>query len=85
MKMTTNAKVTVLAVEKKEASGNYVESYKIAVMQGSEVGSFSCTKEVYEAMKDKEMYKPHVVALAIGEYEGRTTLRITGVTPEPVK
>lgn len=85
MRMTTNAKVTVLAVEKKEATANYGESYKIAVMQGSEVGTFSCVKDVYETLKDKEMYKPHMVTLAIGEYNGQTTLRITGVTPDPVK
>lgn len=85
MKMTTNAKVRVLAVEKKEATRDYAESYKIAIMQGSEVGTLSCTKDVYEALASAEMYKEYNVAVAIGDYQGKITLRITSVSADPVK
>ncbi len=85
MKMTTNANVRVLAVEKKEATKDFGESYKIAIMQGSEVGSLSCTKDVYDSLVNAKMYEVYTVAVAIGDYQGKITLRITSVSPEPIK
>ena len=81
MKLTMQTVATVLATEKKEASGDYGESYKMAIMQGSEVGTFPCTKDAFDAVKPEMLMKPNTVHITSNEYNGKTTLRITGVVP----
>lgn len=79
MKLTTEANVTILTKEKKEASGEYGESFKMAIMQGSEVGTFPCTKEAFLSVDDGNLMKPHAVQFMSSEYQGKTSVRITGV------
>lgn len=81
MRLTTQAEIVILAKEKKEASGNYGESYKLAIMQGSEAGSMSCTKDAFEAIPDDGLMKPYIAHFTTSEYNGNLTQRITGVTP----
>lgn len=56
MKLTEKMKITVLAKEAKlnETSGR--TSYGLTVMQNSEAGSITCTKEVFEAIKPLHSY-----------------------------
>uniref|UniRef100_UPI004057004D hypothetical protein n=1 Tax=Acetatifactor sp. TaxID=1872090 RepID=UPI004057004D len=80
MKLATTAIVTVLAIEKKEATKDFGESYKMAIMQGTEVGSFSCTKEAYETAEKNGLMKVYKVGVQLSEYQGKKTERITGVS-----
>lgn len=81
MKLVTNAKVTVLAVEKKEASGDFGESFKMAIMQGAEVGTFSCTKDVYELALASVLMKEYNLSFQRSDYKDKITERIIGIAP----
>lgn len=84
MKLATQFKGTLVAIEEKTmTSGNGSESkyYRLAVLQGSEATSLSCTKEVYEQRND--LFKEYVFGMQISEYEGKTSLRVTGIYDLP--
>ena len=80
MKLVSNAEVTILVTEKKEATKDFGESFKVAIMQGSEVGTFSCTKDVFVAVPPDHYMKKHVVQVTTSEYQGKITQRITSVS-----
>lgn len=56
MKLTGKMKITVLAKESKlnETSGK--TSHGLTIMQGSEAGSITCTKEVFDVVKPLHTY-----------------------------
>ena len=80
MKLVSNAEVMILAIEKKEATKDFNESYKMAIMQGSEVGTFPCTKDVYMVVPSENLMRRHVIQITSSEYQGKVTQRITSVS-----
>lgn len=79
MKLETVCKAKLLTSEKKEASRDYGESYRIGIMQGSEIGTFPATKEAYEELQFLEPFKEYNFGVLIGEFKGEKTVRITSV------
>lgn len=55
MKFISTIKLTVLGKEAKETSTGKT-SYTLAVMQGSEAGSTTCTEEVFNAVEPLHSY-----------------------------
>lgn len=82
MKMTTNLRATLVAVEANPSNDGKNIYYKIAISQGAEVATLSCTKDVFEAKP--EPFKNYDFDLLISEYEGKPTFRITRVSDIPV-
>ena len=56
MKLTGRMKITVLAKESKLNETNGKTSYGLTIMQGSEAGSITCTKEVFDVVKPLHTY-----------------------------
>lgn len=81
MKMNTQFKATLVAIEEQKTSDNKNTYYKLAVLQGAECSTISCTKDVFVARP--QVFKEHVFALQIGEYDGKTTFRVTAVGDVP--
>lgn len=77
MKLATQFKGTLVAIEEKTMSSGNSKYYRLAVLQGSEATSLSCTEDVYNQHKD--LFKEYVFALSISEFEGKTSLRVTGI------
>lgn len=57
MKLTGRMKITVLAKEAKQNETSGKTSYGLTVMQNSEAGSITCTKEVYDVVKPLHSYE----------------------------
>lgn len=76
MKLATQFRGTLVAIEEKFMSdgGKY---YQMAVLQGSEATSLSCTEDVFKA--NPELFKDYVFALQISEFSGKKILRVTGI------
>lgn len=81
MKLATQFKATLVAIEEKSMTGSNNKYYQLAVLQGSEATSLSCTEEVYE--QNKDLFKDYVFGMQISEYEGKKTLRVTGIYDLP--
>lgn len=81
MKLVTQFRATLVAIEEKSMTGSNNKYYQLAVLQGSEATSLSCTEEVYK--QNKEMFKDYVFGMQISEYEGKKTLRVTGIYDLP--
>lgn len=81
MKLATQFKATLVAIEEKSMTGSNNKYYQLAVLQGSEATSLSCTEDVYK--QNKEMFKDYVFGMQISEYEGKKTLRVTGIYDLP--
>lgn len=77
MKLSTQFKGKLVAIEEKNMSSGNSKYYRLAVLQGSEATSLSCTEEVYNLHKD--LFKDYVFGLSISEFEGKTSLRVTGI------
>lgn len=81
MKLATQFKATLVAIEEKTMTSGNNKYYRLAVLQGSEATSLSCTEEVYNQHKD--LFKDYVFGLQIGEYEGKSSFRVTGIYDLP--
>ena len=81
MKLATQFRGTLVAIEEKSVTGSNGKYYQLAVLQGSEATSLSCTEEVYK--QNKELFKDYVFGMQISEYEGKKTLRVTGIYDLP--
>ena len=81
MKLTTQFKGTLVAIEEKTMTSGNSKYYRLAVLQGSEATSISCTEEVFNQHKD--LFKDYVFGLQISEYEGKTSFRVTGIYDLP--
>ncbi len=82
MKITTNLRATLIAVDSNSSQDGRNTYYKVALSQGAEVATLSCSKEVYEAKR--EPFKNYDFDLLISEYEGKPTMRITRISEIPV-
>lgn len=58
MKITTKGRLSVLnkEVSQIESNGQKRDSYKLAVMQGAEAGSITCSKDIFEEVKPLQSY-----------------------------
>lgn len=56
MKLNSKMRITVLAKEAKTSATTGKESYSLAIMQGAEAGSITCTKEVYDTVEPLHAY-----------------------------
>lgn len=56
MKITANINVTVLGKEANISESTGRESYKLAILQGSEAGNISCSKDVFDVVKPMHSY-----------------------------
>ena len=81
MRLATQFKGTLVAIEEKSMTGSNNKYYQLAVLQGSEATSLPCTEEVYK--QNKELFKDYVFGMQISEYEGKKTLRVTGIYDLP--
>ena len=82
MKMTTNLRATLIAVDANASQDGRNTYYKVAISQGAEVATLSCSKEVYDAKA--EPFKNYDFDLLVSEYEGKPTMRITRISEIPV-
>ena len=82
MKMTTNLRATLIAVDSNSSQDGRNTYYKVAISQGAEVATLSCSKDVYDAKA--EPFKNYDFELLISEYEGKPTMRITRIFEIPV-
>lgn len=82
MKMITNLSATLIAVDSNASQDGRNTYYKVAISQGAEVATLSCSKEVYDAKA--EPFKNYDFDLLISEYEGKPTMRITRINDIPV-
>ena len=77
MKLTGRMKITVLAKEARlnETSGK--TGHTLTVMQNSEAGSITCTKEVYDLVKPLHSYD------FLGTYDDKYNyMKLTDVDPK---
>ena len=56
-------------------NGTTGTSYKVTVLQGEDVNTISCEKEVYDAIKPMTDYNA-VVMLDVSSYDGKPSVRI---------
>lgn len=56
MKITANINVAILGKESIVSESTGRESYKLAILQGSEAGNISCTKDVFDVVKPYHSY-----------------------------
>jgi len=56
MKITANINVTVLGKEANISESTGRESFKLAILQGSEAGNISCSKDVFDVVKPMHSY-----------------------------
>lgn len=82
MKMITNLRATLIAVDSNSSQDGKNTYYKVALSQGAEVATLSCHKQVYDAKL--EPFKNYDFELLISEYEGKPTMRITRIFEIPV-
>ena len=52
MKLATQFRGTLVAIEEKSMTGSNNKYYQLAVLQGSEATSLSCTEEVYKQKRN---------------------------------
>ncbi len=81
MKLATQFRGTLVAIEEKSMTGSKNKYYQLAVLQGSEATSMSCTEEVYK--QNKKLFKEYVFGMQISEYEGKKSLRVTDIYDLP--
>lgn len=67
MKITANINVTVLGKESAANESTGRESYKLAILQGSEAGNISCSKDIFDVVKPMHSYT--VVAVYDDKYQ----------------
>ena len=74
MKLIGKMKITVLAKEVKTSATTGRESFTLAILQNSEAGSISCTKEVYDLVRPYHTYE------MLGTYDDKYNyMKITDV------
>lgn len=69
----------VLACETIPAHDGYKERHQIAIMQGAETGTLSCTKEVVDFAP--EPFKEYGVVFNFRDYKGDFLVSVTGLIP----
>ena len=76
MKLATQFKAVLVAIEEKSMSdgGKY---YQMAVLQGSEATSLSCTEDVFKT--NPKLFEEYVFGMQISEFSGKKNLRVTGI------
>lgn len=81
MKLATQFRGRLVAIEEKSMTGSNNKYYQLAVLQGSDATSLSCTEDVFR--QNKELFKEYVFGMQISEYEGKKSLRVTGIYDLP--
>ncbi len=79
MRLTTTFKAIVLATECIPPHDGYKERYQIAIMQGTETATLSCSKEVFES--NPEPFKQYGIVLSIRDWKGDYILTVSSVVP----
>lgn len=79
MRLTTTGKAIVLACETIPAHDGYKERHQIALMQGAETATLSCTKEVVDFAP--EPFKEYGVVFNVRDYKGDFLVSVTGLIP----
>lgn len=78
MKMNVNFTATLVAVSENKSADGKNSYYKLAVAQGAECATIPCTKEVFDTCSVP--FKNYEFDMQIGEYEGKSTYRVTRIT-----
>lgn len=79
MRLTTTGKAIVLACETIPAHDGYKERHQLAIMQGAETATLSCTKDVVDSAP--EPFKEYGVVFNIRDYKGDYLVNVTGLIP----
>lgn len=77
MKMNVTFRATLAALTENKSTDGRNSYYKLAVVQGAECSTISCTQEVYDSKPD--LFKNYDFDMQIGEYDGKATYRITRI------
>lgn len=79
MRLTATAKAIVLACETIPAHDGYKERHQIAIMQGAETATLSCTKEVVDMLP--QPFTEYGIVLALRDYRGDNLISVSGLIP----
>lgn len=79
MRLTLTGKALVLACETIPAHDGYKERYQIAIMQGTETATLSCTKEVVDA--NPKPFAQYGLIFNIRDYKGDYLVNVSGIVP----
>ena len=82
MKITANINVTVLGKDSTVSESTGRESYKLAILQGSEAGNISCTKDVFDVVKPLHSYT--VAAVYDDKYQYMKLSSVDLKTEKPI-